>query len=174
MHFGTWAAGSIMVIFPMLSNLKVFENLELPEQLPSKPVMLLVVLALLAGGIFLYRGCAGGPTLEVRPSRGPDGLTFLFNGRVGFEEIKVTADPDGESDGPRVVWHLVPRLDDEGNAREPQQQMAVTYGQRWGLGLRPAPETPRDGEALQPGVTYEFLAETTAGRARTRFVVPES
>ncbi|MEM7578130.1 MAG: hypothetical protein AAF328_11735 [Planctomycetota bacterium] len=143
----------------------------MPETLTSKPVILLIVLAVLAAGIYLYRGCAGGPTLEVQLTRGPEGMTFLFNGRVGLEELIVTADPDGEA---RVVWHLVPRVDDDGDEVEPRPQMAVTYGQRWGLGMRPAPETPRDGEALEPGVTYEFFADTTAGNARKRFTMPDA
>ncbi|MEM1026816.1 MAG: hypothetical protein AAGJ38_01910 [Planctomycetota bacterium] len=141
------------------------------ETLMSKPVLVLIVLAVLAAGLYLYRGCAGGPTLAVRVTSGPDGPTFMFNGRVGLEELIVTADPDGEA---RVVWHLVPRVDDDGNEEEPRPNMAITYGRRWGLGMRAAPDTPRNGEPLEPGVTYEFFADTTAGKARTRFTVPDA
>lgn len=144
------------------------------ETLKSKPVIVLILLAVLAGGLYLYRGLGGGESLEVNVTRGPDGLTFVFNGRIGMEEIVVTADPDGEADGPRIVWHLVPRVDEDGNEVEPSPTMAVTYGRRWGLGLRAAPDTPRRGAPLEPGVTYEFFAQTTAGQAKERFTMPDA
>ncbi|MEM1098070.1 MAG: hypothetical protein AAGH92_04710 [Planctomycetota bacterium] len=143
----------------------------MPETLTSKPFIVLVVLAVIAAGLYLYRGCAGGPPLQVQVTGGVGDLMFLFDGRVGVEELIVTADPDGEADGPRVVWHLVPRDEDDFT---PPLNMAVTYGRRGGLRLRPAPDTPRMAEPLEPGVTYELFADTTAGDARKRFTIPDA
>lgn len=138
----------------------------------SKPMILLIVLAVLCGGVYGWRALSGGPAVEMRVTHGPGGVMFLFNGRVKLEEVKVTADPEGVADGPRVVWHLVPREDEEGGVREPAERMVVSYGRRWQMGLRPAEDAPRRAEPLVAGVTYEASVETTAGRALGRFTVP--
>jgi hypothetical protein len=71
----------------------------------------------------------------------------------------------------QVMWHLIPRdPPKEGEeVREPRPVRSVRYG-GWVRGLRRAPDIPRRGETLEPGVEYVFTANSDLGPLELTFV----
>ena len=143
----------------------------------------LVVLAIGAAWLFTARQDV---PLEARAKQIAGGpLIFSLNGDTLVEEVKVVkpAPPDAAEGGApvdgvyvepteEVMWHLVPAQPREGReVREPEPVQAIQYGRRL-RGLRPAPDTPRDGKPLEPGERYVMTALTSEGDLELAFDAP--
>ena len=152
----------------------------------TRTVVLIEVLVVLAiGAAWLFTARQDVP-LEARArsiAGGP--LVFSLNGGALVSEVKVVrpAPPDAAADGApvdgvyvepteQVMWHLVPAEPREGREPpEPKTVRAIQYGRRL-RGLRPAPDTPRDGRPLEPGERYVMTAATSEGDLELAFDAP--
>lgn len=143
-----------------------------------RTVVLLVLLGTLAmayGWFVLWPD--GGNIRVVIVQRPSDPPRFAFNRELVVEEVRMVTEERVSPNDPssdtyeRLVWHMVPRADDDGedDDREARPQKMVTYG-RGIRGLEPAEGFRRRGEPLKPGATYRLIAETSDGTAVAEFV----
>lgn len=141
----------------------------------NRTIMLVVLLGALGVAYIWFVLWPSGPDLRmVIVQRPAQPVTFAFDRETIVEEVRIVTQEPVSAQNPggdtyqRMIWHMVPRPDGDGEGDDPRPRKHVTYG-RGIRGLKPAEGFKVRGEPLESGTRYTFIADTADGTVQAVF-----